>query len=140
MIDNPYAALKIRGFRSLLVARLLVTVAIQAQGVAVAWQMYALTKDPLFLGLIGLAEVIPSVGISLYAGHVADIIDRRKIVIGAAASLMGSLALLGILSAAVTTKGLLIALIFFVVALTGFARGFYGPAVFGMLSDIVPEP
>lgn len=139
MTDNPYAAIKIHGFRMLLVARLLVTIATQAQGVAVGWQIYALTKDPLFLGFIGLAEVVPSIGIALYAGHLADVIERRKIALFSIGSFMICLILLGISSAFMTIKELLIGSIFFVIALTGLARGFYGPAVFGMLADAVPE-
>jgi MFS family permease len=139
MLDNPYAAIKIQDFRTLLLARLMVTIAVQAQSVAIGWQVYALTKDPLFLGFIGLAEVIPSLGISLYAGHVADIIDRRRIALFSVGSLIISLTLLGACSMTLKDSQLLIPSIFSLVAFTGFARGFYGPAVFGILSDIVPE-
>lgn len=139
MAENPYAALQISEFRMLLISRLLVTVAVQAQAVAVGWQIYALTKDPLFLGFIGLAEVLPSIGIALYAGHVADIVDRKQIALSAASVLMVCMLLLGIASFSVTHNSTLIGIIFSIVALTGFARGFYGPAVFGLLADIVPE-
>lgn len=139
MTENPYAAIKIHGFRMLLVARLLVTIAVQAQGVAVGWQIYALTKDPLFLGFIGLAEVIPSIGIALYAGHLADIVERRKIALFSVSCLMVCLVLLGSSSCFMKNRDVLIPFIFFVIALTGFARGFYGPAVFGMLAEAVPE-
>src|ERR1700750_3187921 len=48
------------------------TVSTQIQAVVVAWQIYDITKDPLSLGLMGLAEALPFVSLSLYAGHVAD--------------------------------------------------------------------
>mgnify|MGYP003351782793 CR=1 FL=1 len=47
--------------------------------VAVGWQVYDLTHDPLALGLIGLAEAVPYIATSLYAGHVADRHHRARI-------------------------------------------------------------
>ena len=44
----------------------------EIQATVVAWQVYALTKDPLSLGLVGLAEALPFIGAALYAGHIAD--------------------------------------------------------------------
>src|SRR5258706_13246489 len=55
------------------------TLASQMRAVVVGWQIYALTRDPLSLGLIGLAEVIPFIGCALFAGHLADIANRRRI-------------------------------------------------------------
>jgi MFS family permease len=78
---GPYAALKIPDFRLFILARFCVTLGIQIQSVVVAWQVYDLTLDPLSLGLIGLAEAIPSITVSLYAGHVADVISRKKIIL-----------------------------------------------------------
>ena len=78
--SGPYAALKIPDYRLFISARFCVTLAIQIQAVVVAWQVYEMTKDPLSLGLIGLAEAIPSIGVSLYAGHVADSVQRKKII------------------------------------------------------------
>ena len=59
----------------------------QIQGVVVAWQMYAVTHDPLALGMVGLAEAAPFIACALYAGHVADIRDRRRITLAALAIL-----------------------------------------------------
>src|SRR6185436_6319901 len=77
---NPYAAIQVRDFRLFILSRLFITVALQIQAVVVGWQIYEITKDPLSLGLIGLAEALPSISVSLYAGHVADIIQRKKII------------------------------------------------------------
>ena len=78
---NPYAALQVRDFRLFILSRLFITLAIQIQGVVVGWQIYEITKDPLSLGLIGLAEAIPAITVSLYAGHLADIAERKKIIL-----------------------------------------------------------
>src|SRR3954470_21325205 len=85
---GPYAALKIPDFRLYISSRFCVTLAIQVQSVVVAWQVYEITKDPLSLGLIGLAEAIPSIGVSLYAGHVADVVQRKKIIVTCISTLL----------------------------------------------------
>lgn len=138
MSDSPYAAVKIRDFKLFLAARLFVTVAVQIQSVALAWQIYALTRDPLLLGLAGLAEALPSIAISLYAGHVADAHDRRKICIISMLALAINLALLAVCSAWVADRNTLVGIIFCIIAITGIERGFYGPAIFGLVSDILP--
>src|ERR1700754_287119 len=85
---NPYAAIRIPEFRLYILMRFCTTLAIQIQSVVVAWQVYEITKDPLSLGLIGLAEAIPSIGVSLYAGHVADVVQRKKIIITCVTTLL----------------------------------------------------
>src|SRR5687767_15672560 len=85
---GPYAALKIPDFRLFISARFCITLAIQIQSVVVAWQVYEITKDALSLGLIGLAEAIPSIGVSLYAGHIADVVQRRKIILACVTTLL----------------------------------------------------
>src|SRR5689334_9458731 len=57
------------------------TVSTQIQGVVVAWQIYDITRDPLSLGLIGLAEAAPYIGLSLFSGHLADRGNRHRIAI-----------------------------------------------------------
>src|SRR3954471_7988061 len=79
-MSEPYAVLKIGDFRYFISSRFCVTLAIQIQGVVVGYQVYELTKNPFSLGLIGLAEAIPSIVVSLYAGHVADVVIRKKII------------------------------------------------------------
>ena len=78
---GPYAVLKIKDFRYFILARLCITLAVMIQAVVVGWQVYEITRDPLSLGLIGLSEALPAITVSLYAGHLADIIQRKKIII-----------------------------------------------------------
>jgi MFS family permease len=139
MSSSPYASLAIHDYRLLLAGRLFVSLALQIQGMAVGWQIFQLTHDALYLGLAGLSEAIPAIGIALYAGHVADIVDRKKIAITSIVTLIFILALLTFCSNQFATHKLLVWIIFAVIALSGFVRGFYGPAVFGMLGDIVPR-
>ena len=92
---DPYASLRIGNFRWFISSLLAMTVATQIQAVVVAWQIYELTHDPLSLGLIGLAEAVPFIGLVLFAGHVADRASRLRIsLMSLAALLLCSLALL----------------------------------------------
>jgi MFS family permease len=82
MTDSRVRALQIlreRDFVRFLSAKLLATFAAQMQTVAVGWQIYAITRDPLDLGFIGLSQFLPFVILILPAGHVADHLDRRRI-------------------------------------------------------------
>src|SRR5438045_6753711 len=93
---DPYAALRVKNYRWFIVSLLTMTISSQIQGVVVAWQVYDVTHDPLSLGLMGLAEALPFIGFSLYAGHVADRANRRTIALMWLAVMLGcSLTLLG---------------------------------------------
>src|SRR5258705_11701657 len=72
---------KSRDFRLDQTARLMVILGAEAQSVAVAWQVYALTHSALDLGYTGLALFLPGVFVMLAAGHAADRYDRRKIIL-----------------------------------------------------------
>src|SRR5690348_7013196 len=92
---DPYAALRVKNYRWFIVSTFAMTISSQIQAVVVAWQIYDITHDPLSLGLIGLAEVLPFIGFALYAGHVADRNNRRAISLATLAILVAcSVALL----------------------------------------------
>ncbi len=140
-IQEPYAAFSIRDFRQFIMARQCVTLAIQFQATIVGWQLYELTHDPLALGLVGLAEAVPAITVSLYAGHVADVINRRKIIILTLSVLLFcAMALLFftlepwrfILEHGVFS-------IYIIIFLSGLARGFLSPATFSFMPQLVPR-
>lgn len=137
--SGPYAALKIPDFRLFVSARFCVTLAIQIQAVVVAWQVYEITKDPLSLGLIGLAEAIPSVGVSLYAGHIADSVQRKKIIIICLSTLV--ICSLALLSFTLGPESILldygVTPIYSVIFISGIARGFITPALFSYMPQLV---
>src|SRR3954463_4864112 len=95
---DPYAPLRIGNFRWFVTSILTMAMGAQIQGVVVAWQMYALTHDPLALGMVGLAEALPFVGLALPAGHVADARDRRRIALSALVVLVCCALALAVLS------------------------------------------
>ncbi|HYW51863.1 MAG TPA: MFS transporter [Gemmatimonadaceae bacterium] len=76
---DPYGALRVPAFRWFVVSLMAMTIGVQIQGIAVAWQLYTATNDPLTLGLAGLAEVLPFLALSLPAGQWADRHDRRRL-------------------------------------------------------------
>ena len=146
---DPYAALRIPDFRRLVSAKVLLTVATQIQGVVVGWQIYELTNNPLALGLIGLAEAVPSIAVSLYAGHVADSVPRKRIIVPAVVVLFlcslslfllarpGGVALFA--NRQVLTFPLYVGLLYVVLFVSGIARGFLGPAVFSFMPQLLPN-
>src|SRR5690242_16532184 len=117
---DPFAALQLSDFRALLIARLLVTLALQIQGIAVGWHIYALTKSALALGMIGLAEALPAIGVALYAGHVADVIDRKLIALACVSVLTAAVAGLTFATFSSHLAPVIIACIYALIALTGF--------------------
>ena len=138
---DPYAVLKIRDFRFFILFRFFTTLAFQMQGLVVGWQVYELTKDPLALGLVGLAEALPNMAVILFAGHVADLYNRKRIIIWFTLFfLAGTLALflfteknLGILAAFGVIP------IYFVVAVSGVSRAFLYPSIIAMMSQLIPR-
>lgn len=138
-MPGPYAVLQIRDFRFFILARLFVTLGIQVQAVAVGLQVYEITKDPLSLGLIGLSEAIPAISVSLYAGHIADIVQRRKIILACVATL--SLCSVTLLYFTTDISSFLFSYgaipIYSVIFITGIARGFLSPANFSFMPQLV---
>ena len=110
-----------RPFALYWVSRVSSTVALQMQTVAVGWQMYDLTRNPLDLGLVGLTQFIPAALFVLVAGHVADRYDRRTIIriCQLIAGLAGATLALGTAGGWMTRESLLA-----VVFVTGSARAF----------------
>jgi len=135
----PYAAFRIRDFRRFIVSLLAMTVGSQVQTLVVSWQIYGITHDPLSLGLIGLAEVVPFIGVALFAGHVADRLDRRRIALWALGVLLACAAVLVVLSRApawLAAHG--VWPLYLVVATGGLARSFLMPARNSLAVGLVP--
>jgi MFS family permease len=124
-----------RPFAFYWIARVSSTVALQMQAVAVSWQMYDLTRNPLDLGLVGLTQFIPAALFVLVAGHVADRYDRRMIV--RTCQLVSGLATatlaLGAAGGWMTRESLLA-----VVFVIGSARAFEQTTLTTLLPGIVP--
>ena len=102
--------------------------------VAVGWQVYALTRDPLALGLVGLSEFLPFILLVLIGGHVADRAPRRAIVCSAyAGQILCAMALL-LMS---RYEGPHTWMIYLTLSVFGATRAFWGPAMQAMLPGLV---
>jgi MFS family permease len=136
---DPYGALRIDDFRRFILFLLTQTLAVMVQGVVIGWQVYEVTRDPLALGLVGLAEAIPFIGFALPAGHLADRVDRRRICIAAMTVLIAcSATLLGMTVAGLIRKDTVWA-VYGVIFLSGIARSYLQPTRTALAADLVPR-
>src|SRR6266700_5666944 len=105
-------------------ARFFLVLATEMQAVAVGWQVYEITKRPLDLGLVGLAQFLPGIVLFLVSGHVADRFNRRNLLILCDVGFAICFALL----LAITLRGAVsIISVFAVLVLLGVVRSFNGP-------------
>ncbi len=131
----PAPLREFRDLRLFIGTRFTVTLATQIQSVAIGWQVYLLTKDPLALGYVGLAQFVPAIALALVTGHVADRFDRRRI-------LMVCYGLFAVV--ALTFAGLAqvqdvpLWLFYSAVVVLGIARAFVGPAGQSFIPQLVP--
>jgi MFS family permease len=118
------------------IARFCIVLATEMQSVAVGWQVYEITKRPLDLGLVGLAQFLPGILLFLVSGHVADRYDRRRLVVACYAAFAGCSALL---FAAAIYHTHSVYPIYAVLILIGIVRAFNGPVSRALLPQLVPE-
>ncbi|HST06941.1 MAG TPA: MFS transporter [Gemmatimonadaceae bacterium] len=137
---DPYVSLRNANFRWYVTSLMALTLGTQIQATVVAWQVYALTKDPLTLGLVGLAEALPFIAAALYAGHIADRHNRKALSLFAMAVqvLCGG----ALLALTINARRFLVgtvAPIYVVVCVSGLARSFLSPARTALGAEIVPR-
>ncbi len=131
--------LKIANYRNFIFTRFFLTLAYQIIAVIIGWHIYKLTGDVLALGLIGLAEALPAISIALFAGHIADKHNRKKIMqFSMLAMLLGAIGLLIVTytSYAITFQ---VSAIYAFIMLIGLGRGFYAPAGQAILNQLVSK-
>ena len=137
---DPYISLRNPNFLWYVASLVVLTLGTQIQATVVAWQVYALTRDPLSLGLVGLAEALPFIGAALYAGHIADRHDRKLLSLVAVAVQVGcGLALLVLTVHSVRFLAGGVWPIYAVVCVSGLARSFLQPARTALGAEIVPR-
>lgn len=140
---DPYQALRYKEFRAYVLARFLITIAVTMQAVIIGYEVYELTNSKLLLGLIGLTEAIPAIGIAMYGGYVADKSEKRNMLAAFVAlyTVMCVLLLVFTHTSFISSVGKdkVVLLIFFIIFFTGIARSFSGPASFGLAAQIVPR-
>jgi MFS family permease len=132
---QAFSVLRYRDYAVYAAGRFCASLAWEMLGVAVGWQVYQLTRNPLYLGFIGLAQFLPFVLLVLPAGHVADRADRRLVLVGAyslQAVCAGGLLVFSVSGATQVWP------IFVAMTLFGVARAFSMPASQAMTPNLVP--
>ena len=138
---DAFIAVRNRNFRYFLGYRFFMTMATLMQSVIVSWHMYFLTKNVLWLGLIGLVEVLPQISIALFAGHYVDLWNRKKIVRNSTLLLLLGSAILTLYSVESfhSFERLGIWPVFVTIFLTGLSRGILMPANTALIGQLVDK-
>ena len=129
------AVLGNRDYAIFLGARFISSLAVQMQSVAVGWQIFSVTHRSLDLGLVGLAQFFPAIGLSLVTGHVADRFDRRRIVL--VTYLLYGLVSLGLVALA-SRPDVGTTPVYAVLFCLGAIRAFSNPAGQALMPNLVP--
>jgi MFS family permease len=140
-LGSGTAAFQFSGFRLYEIARFCIVFCTEMQSVAVAWQVYDITKRPLDLGLTGLVQFLPGMLLFLLAGHAADRFDRRKLLTWCYAGygLSSALLLAVTLRFQLLHRAETVLPIFAILFLVGVVRSFSMPASRALLPQLVPE-
>jgi MFS family permease len=132
----PSSVFGYRAFALFFTGRVVSILSFQMLMVAIGWQLYSLTGSALDLGLIGLAQFVPMIVLTLLVGHVADRYDHRLILLACQLAEASAAALLAL----GTTMGWLDPLaIYLVTALVGAARAFEIPTMVAIIPGLVPR-
>jgi MFS family permease len=142
-VKDPYEALRFREFNIFLLLRFTMVFAWSMQFVIIEWEVYSLTNSALSLGMIGLMEVIPAIGMALFAGHVVDQKEKKgmllKCIFGFVIISLGLFLLTWRKVVSGWSKDSILYSIYFLVFLGGLVRAFLGPTIFSLMSLIVPK-
>lgn len=139
--QSPYIALKYPQFVAFIFANSFVTMALLIQEVVLGYAIYKITHDPLALGLVGLAEAIPYISLALFGGHLADRRNKKTLMqVSLALIIVGSLVLIWATSPDTgLPQSQLLTVVYGVIMLIGFARGFYSPASSSLNPFLIPK-
>lgn len=141
--NDPFASVKLLEFRNLLTGRFIFIMGLRMMATLVGWWIYLLTNDPFAIGLIGLSEVVPAVSLALYAGHVIDQSEKKKLLLrGVTLYLVAAVVLVfisGSFIASHLSNHWIAICIYIVIFGTGIIRAFTGPVFSAMIAHIVPR-
>ncbi len=140
---DTFASLRIPDFRYFVTNSFLITATLLIQEVVLGYELYKITRDPLALGLVGLAEAVPFIALSLFGGHLADRRDKKRILQWSLAVIILSSVILYLAFQPSVVAGfsqtVRLAFIYGVLMLIGTAKGFYSPASSSLKPFLVPR-
>lgn len=143
LISSPLEAVRIVEFRNLVIGRFLFIMGLRMMSTLVGWWIYNLTNAPFAIGIVGLSEFIPAVSFALYAGHVIDLSEKRKMMLFCVMLYGLAALLLLILSSRIGSNHFqphaIALLIYLIIFGTGVVRSFTGPIFNVVLAQIVPK-
>jgi MFS family permease len=138
-----FAALRYKDFRAYIGINFFFTFAYQMQTVVIGFYIFQLTKSVFALGILGLSEAIPAIGIALYGGYIADKSEKRKMLLWIYTGVFLSSAVLYCVTLKTTVYYLQTSWIVFVIDsmifCNGLARAFFSPATFIVYAASIPE-
>jgi len=141
--SDAFAAVRIPEFKNLMLGRFTFIMALRMMSTLVGWWIYLLTNDPLAIGIVGLSEFLPAFGFALYAGHVIDKSEKRKLMLKGVFFYTIAASILLFFSSSYIShhfSGHIIALgVYAVIFSTGITRSFTGPTFSAMLASVVPR-
>lgn len=130
---DPYAALRTSSFRFYMAGNLLSILGLQMQTVAISWEVWQRTRDEWYLGLVGLTQIVPVLGLVLVVGLVADRFERKRIV----QCCLGAMWCVSLGLTATAALGWPTWLLYALIFVNGVARAFVQPAKASLLPQIV---
>ena len=140
---DPFASVRVIEYRNLMIGRFSFTMGLRMMSTVVGWWIYLLTNDPFAIGLVGLSEVIPALSLALYAGHIIDQSEKRKLLLRGIFLYFIAVLALVFISSKYTSHHLnnhwIAICIYCVIFCTGVFRAFTGPVYSAMIAYIVPR-
>ncbi|MGE6696303.1 MFS transporter [Hyphomonas sp. NPDC076900] len=135
-MSDRFEAFRYPSYTRYFISRFFTSFSTQVLSVAIGWQIYDETRNPIWLGWIGLVQFLPALGLVVVTGNVADRVGRRLVM---ASSMLLMMACAGaILYLALTDQFQPVAVLS-VLTVFGIARAFYGPASSSLVANLVPK-
>jgi MFS family permease len=141
--QDPFSALRFKSFRSYVSLNFFFTFAYQMQTIVIGFYIYQLTKSVFALGMLGLSEAIPAVGIALYGGYIADKSEKRSMLLWIFSGVFLSSSVIYLVTlksiAVHLTDTSIVLVIDAMIFCNGLARAFWGPATFTVYAYSIPK-
>ncbi len=136
-----FSVLRSRDFRLMLFTRMFSLSALQAQAVIIGWQIYVMTRDPLLLGLTGLAEAVPAITCALFAGYIVDNSRPQRVYLYCLGALTLNTLFLFLIGSGLVELAThhFLPLAYAAIFISGAVRSFIMPSSFALLAQVVPR-
>ena len=135
-MSDRFEAFRFPSYTRYFISRFFTSFSTQVLSVAIGWQIYDETGNPIWLGWIGLVQFLPALGLVVVTGNVADRVGRRLVM---ASSMLLMMACAGAILYLALTGQFAPVPVLSVLTVFGVARAFYGPASSSLVANLVPK-